>query len=425
MKKTPLLLLLIIMVSVFLISCKKTTVPIKDNHEKSPPEEPPTPHVEIKTYEDTIIENMTVREKVGQFVIVGFAQNTADEQISGLITDEKVGGVILFKRNFDSFNKLYDINSKLKNINKGNILPLFISVDEEGGSVSRLPNEGVKFPDAATFGRIDDINLTEKAGSVIGRQLNSVGINLNFAPVLDILTNKNNKLLMLRSYGNDMDTVSRHGIAFTRGLISQGIIPVGKHFPGHGDTTSDSHITLPVIDADYTLLKSRELVPFINAINSGLEAIMVGHLSLPRLDGSKTPAPKSKIIINNILRDELGFQGLVLTDDIEMAGFLNDGMSLEDSVIVAFNAGVDIFIIGHTKDIQIRVLNSLAIGIEEGLITEERVNQSLKRIIGLKHKYSLSDIMNYSNPKDAYDSYNKKEDWELLEEIKKRIKKTG
>ncbi len=425
MTKISFKLPLIILILVFLISCKKTKDPVKDNHENIPPEEPPIPNVEIKTYEETIIENMTVKEKIGQLVIVGIAQNTADEQISELITDEKVGGIILFKRNFDSFNKLYEINSKLKNINKDNILPLFISVDEEGGSVSRLPNEGVKFPDAATFGRIDDVNLTEKAGSVIGRQLNSVGINLNFAPVLDILTNKNNKLFNLRCYGKDAETVSRHGTAFIKGLLSQGIIPVGKHFPGHGDTDSDSHITLPVIDADYTLLKSRELVPFINAINAGLEAIMVGHLSLPRLDDSGTPASKSKIIINNILRDDLGFQGIILTDDIEMAGFLSDEKTLEDSVIDAFNAGVDIFIIGHTKDIQMEVLNALTVGIEKGLITEERVNQSLKRIIGLKHKYNLSDIMNYSNITDAYNSYNKKEDMELLEEIKKRIKKTG
>lgn len=425
MAKKSLKLLLIIIVSIFLISCRNTKNPIKDNDENIPFDEPPTPHVDIKTYEETIIENMTVKEKVGQFVIVGFAQNTVDEQIEELITYEKVGGFILFKRNFNSFNELYELNSKLKSINKDNKLPLFISVDEEGGSVSRLPEEGVKFPDAATFGRIDDMKITEDAGSVIGRQLNVAGINMNFAPILDILTNNNNKLFKLRCYGKDAETVSRHGIAFTRGLISQGIIPVGKHFPGHGDTENDSHVTLPVIDADYTLLKKRELVPFLNAIDAGLEAIMIGHLSIPKLDDSGVPASKSKIIITNILRNELGFQGIVITDDIEMKGFLSDKKALEESIIDSFNAGVDIFIIGHTKDVQIKVLNALMSGIEDGLITEERVNQSLKRIISLKHKYSLSNIMNYSNPADAYDSYNRKEDWELLEEIKNRIKKTG
>ena len=228
------------------------------------------------------------------------------------------------------------MNLKLKNLNKNNPLPLFISVDEEGSTVSRLPKEGTKVPDAVVFGNINDENLTEKSGIIIGRQLYAAGINLNFAPVLDILSTKDNKLLKLRSYGKDIDIVSKHGIAFINGLASQGIISVAKHFPGHGYTNKDSHGTLPVINIDYTTLKNRELVPFQNAINAGIDVVMIGHLAFPKIDSSGKPATKSKVFVTDILRNELGFQGITLTDDIEMKGFIDDKQSLEESVIESF-----------------------------------------------------------------------------------------
>lgn len=417
--KKALLVFLLIVVGLFLISCSKKTEPIEysnKNLSSNEPKEYEGNNSVGKSHEDTLIEDMKLNEKIGQLLIVGFPQETPEKDIMDYIAIDKVGGFILFKRNYGNFKELYGLNSKLKDWNKNNPLPLFISIDEEGGTVSRLPKEGTKIPDAAVFGKINDDKLTEKSGVIVGKQLYAAGINLNFAPVLDILSLKDNALLKLRAYGKDGNMVSKHGIAFINGLKSQGIISVPKHFPGHGDTDKDSHVTLPVINIDEITLKNRELIPFEDAINAGIDAIMVGHLAFPKIDESVKPATKSKIFLTDVLRNELNFQGIALTDEIEMYGFMDNEQSLEESVIEAFNSGIDVFVIGHTKEIQKKVLKALIDGVSEGLITEERLNESLRRIIKVKNKYKLSNTMNMDF-EEAYNLFTNEENRQFLEEV--------
>lgn len=417
--KKALLVFLLIVVGLFLISCSKKTEPIEYNNKNlssNEPKEYEGNNSVGKSHEDTLIEDMKLNEKIGQLLIVGFPQETPEKDIMDYIAIDKVGGFILFKRNYGNFKELYGLNSKLKDWNKNNPLPLFISIDEEGGTVSRLPKEGTKIPDAAVFGKINDDKLTEKSGVIVGKQLYAAGINLNFAPVLDILSLKDNTLLKLRAYGKDGNMVSKHGIAFINGLKSQGIISVPKHFPGHGDTDKDSHVTLPVINIDEITLKNRELIPFKDAINAGIDAIMVGHLAFPKIDESVKPATKSKIFLTDVLRNELNFQGIALTDEIEMYGFMDNEQSLEESVIEAFNSGIDVFVIGHTKEIQKKVLKALIDGVSEGLITEERLNESLRRIIKVKNKYKLSNTMNMDF-EEAYNLFTNEENRQFLEEV--------
>lgn len=417
--KKALLVFLLIVVGLFLISCSKKTEPIEysnKNLSSNEPKEYEGNNSVEKSHEDTLIEDMKLNEKIGQLLIVGFPQGTPEKDIMDYIAIDKVGGFILFKRNYGNFKELYGLNSKLKDWNKNNPLPLFISIDEEGGTVSRLPKEGTKIPDAAVFGKINDDKLTEKSGVIVGKQLYAAGINLNFAPVLDILSLKDNTLLKLRAYGKDGNLVSKHGIAFINGLKSQGIISVPKHFPGHGDTDKDSHVTLPVINIDEITLKNRELIPFKDAINAGIDAIMVGHLAFPKIDESVKPATKSKIFLTDILRNELNFQGIALTDEIEMYGFMDNEQSLEESVIEAFNSGIDVFVIGHTKEIQKKVLKALMEGVSEGLITEERLNESLRRIIKVKNKYKLSNTMNMDF-EEAYNLFTEEENRQFSEEV--------
>lgn len=417
--KKALLVFLLIVVGLFLISCSKKTEPIEYNNKNlssNEPKEYEGNNSVGKSHEDTLIEDMKLNEKIGQLLIVGFPQETPEKDIMDYIAIDKVGGFILFKRNYGNFKELYGLNSKLKDWNKNNPLPLFISIDEEGGTVSRLPKEGTKIPDAAVFGKINDDKLTEKSGVIVGKQLYAAGINLNFAPVLDILSLKDNTLLKLRAYGKDGNMVSKHGIAFINGLKSQGIISVPKHFPGHGDTDKDSHVTLPVINIDEITLKNRELIPFEDAINAGIDAIMVGHLAFPKIDESVKPATKSKIFLTDVLRNELNFQGIALTDEIEMYGFMDNEQSLEESVIEAFNSGIDVFVIGHTKEIQKKVLKALIDGVSEGLITEERLNESLRRIIKVKNKYKLSNTMNMDF-EEAYNLFTNEENRQFLEEV--------
>jgi len=383
---------------------------VDENDEQQQPE---------PSYEERIINSMDMDEKIGQLVIIGFSEGTPREALINAIKKDKIGGFILFRRNYDSFKSMYDLVSELKDLNKNNPLPLFIAVDEEGGTVSRIPKEGVTMPDAKKFGDINDLTLTEKSGSIIGKQLYSAGINMNFAPVLDILSRDDNTLLKRRSYGKDVDRVSAHGISFIKGLTKEGIIPVPKHFPGHGHTKVDSHGGLPVINIDRNTLDKRELVPFRYTIDKGLDAIMIGHLAFPQIDPSGKPATRSKIFVTDILKNELGFKGIAISDEIEMIGFTSGKDSIEDAVIESFNAGIDVFVIGHSAEIQQRVLKALKNGVSTGLITEERINEALTRIVQVKRKYNLSDEMNVDF-ETAYKLFADEEYKSFVEDIKRR-----
>lgn len=369
-----------------------------------------------------ILSKMTLEEKLGQLLLVGFPHGAGDEIIKDYIDRYKVSGFILFSRNYKDFASMYSLVEGLKKKNSAsNPLPLFISIDEEGGKVSRLPEGGTRFPDPRLVGRADNQELTYRSGRVIGKELAAAGINLNFAPVLDIVEGNENKLLLKRSYGNTADIVSAHGTAFIRGLQAAGVIASAKHFPGHGDTSEDSHGTLPVIDIDGETLRSRELAPFKAAIAEGLDVIMVGHIAFPKLEPSGLPATMSAFFLRDILRKELGFEGIAVSDDIEMSGYTGAGSSLEENVIASFNAGLDMFLICHTKAVQDRVQAALKNALEEGAISEERLNESVLRIIKVKLKYGLTDEMRYS-PDEAMKIFGSAEHKSVLEELNKEIK---
>lgn len=406
--KKIMLTILLSLVFVLQSSCM-IDKPSSPGNDGNKPSNPSAPDVEENytpepSFEEMIISNMSLDEKIGQLVILGFSEGTTEEDLKKFIQIDKVGGFIFFRRNYNNFRELYELNSNLKSYNKENKLPLFIAVDEEGGTVSRIPKEGVTMPDAKIFGQIDDLSLTEESGKIIGKQLYSAGVNLNFAPVLDILSRNDNTLLKRRSYGNNADKVSAHGISFIKGIKEEGVIAAPKHFPGHGNTNIDSHGSLPVIDIDRSTMDQRELIPFKNAIDAGIDALMIGHLSFPKIDESGKPASRSKVFLTDILRNQLGYEGIAISDEIEMVGFAEGKESLEDAVIESFNAGMDVFVIGHTKELQSRVLEALKDGVAKGLITENRINESLEKIIKVKRKYNLSNEMNLQYD-EAYDLF--------------------
>ncbi|KUO71629.1 MAG: hypothetical protein APF77_09265 [Clostridia bacterium BRH_c25] len=369
-----------------------------------------------------ILSKMTLEEKLGQLLIVGFPQDTKEEIIKDYIDRYKVSGFILFNRNYKDFDSLYSLVKSLKEENSvSNPLPLFISADEEGGTVSRLPKEGTHFPDAQLLGKAGDPKLTYKSGEVIGWELKASGINLNFAPVLDIVSSSENKLLIKRSYGSTADMVSVHGTAFINGLQSAGVIASSKHFPGHGATTVDSHGKLPVIDIDKETMQSRELIPFQAAFSNDLDVVMVGHIAFPKLDPSGLPATMSGYFLTDVLRGGMDFKGIAISDDIEMSGYTDGKSALEECAVASFNAGLDMFLIGHTKDIQDRVLTALKDALAEGRISDERLEESVLRIIKVKLKRKLSDEMEYSL-EEAGNVFGSKEHKAVLEELNKAIK---
>ncbi len=338
-----------------------------------------------------IMNSLLLEEKLGQMIIVGFNGYEVDSDFKNLLETYKVGGVILFKRNIDNAEQLLNLNNNIKSINSKNKLPLFISVDEEGGRITRLPKGSTKFPSNQVLGKENDKNLSYEIGKKIGTQLNDFGFNMDFAPVLDIYSNPKNTVIKDRSFGTDSEIVKTLGTATMKGLQDANVISVVKHFPGHGDTTVDSHIGLPVVDHDKQRLDEFELIPFKEAINKGADAVMTAHIVLPNVDESKKPATLSKIILTDILRDELNFNGVIITDDMEMGAIANN-YGTKNASVEAIKAGADIILMCHTKEKQIESLEALKEAVNSGEISIKRIDESVKKIIKLKRKYKLDDI---------------------------------
>lgn len=335
------------------------------------------------------ISEMTLEEKIGQMLLVGIDGTKLDDNAKKMIAEDKVGGIILYKDNIKDLNSLIDLINAMKKSNAANSAPLFMSVDQEGGKVSRMPAEFASIPSNGAVGDKDDTDAAEMMGKLLGREVLLAGFNMNFAPVLDINSNPNNPVIGDRSFGNTANKVIDLGIAEMKGIASEGIIPVVKHFPGHGDTSVDSHLELPVVKKSVDQLAKLEWPPFEVAIKEGTDAIMVAHILYPKIDPDK-PASLSPIIIGEQLRGDMGYQGLVITDDLTMGAIIKN-YDLATAAIDTVNAGSDILLIAHEYDNEKLVLNALLDNVKNGKLQESRIDESVYRILALKAKYRLTD----------------------------------
>lgn len=246
---------------------------------------------------------MTLQEAIGQLFILGFEGSQPSQTLEAYVRDLTPGGLILFGRNLGSPEEIAVLTNSLQEVSS---TPLFFAIDQEGGKVARLQAPFTQWPSAEAVGTASSTELTHAIAGSIARELMAVGINMNMAPVLDVLTNPANPVMAGRSYGSDPHMVAQHGIAFFRGLTAQGVIAVGKHFPGHGDTTVDSHLALPIVPHDMDRLSVEELVPFAAAISAGIPALMTAHLLIPVLDHEQ-PATLSRRILTDLLREQMAF----------------------------------------------------------------------------------------------------------------------
>jgi beta-N-acetylhexosaminidase len=335
------------------------------------------------------IAGLTLDEKIGQMVIVGIEGTSMQKQAKEMIDKYEVGGFILYKDNITGADQSLKLLNQLKASNQMNDIPLWLSVDQEGGKVSRLSDEFTKLPSAADIGKAANSRYTYLIGQALGEAVHALGFNMDFAPVLDINSNPKNPVIGNRAFGATPELVITHGIETMKAIQSKQVAAVVKHFPGHGDTSVDSHLDLPVVNKSLKELEAFELLPFVKAIQEDADAIMIAHLLIPKID-EKYPASLSKEIITDLLRKKLNYNGVVITDDMTMGG-ITDHYDVGEAAVKSVLAGSDIILIGHDYDTQISVLQALIQNARDGVITKEQLDQSVYRILSLKAKYALED----------------------------------
>lgn len=333
------------------------------------------------------IHSMSLDDKIGQLFIVGFDGQLINDEIINLIKNEKVGGLIYFSRNIIDSNQIVNLNNEIKSIE--NDIPLFVSIDEEGGIVSRVPEEYAKIPSSGYIGEFNDENLSYNVGRIIAKELKGLGFNMDFAPVLDINSNPNNTVIGERALGNNSDIVSRLGIKTMEGLRDGGIISVVKHFPGHGDTDIDSHYGLPIVTKTLEELNGLEFIPFKNAIDNGADVVMVSSIILSSVE-SEYPATMSRKVINDILRESLNFEGVIATDDMTMAAITNN-YNLTDAVIKSIDAGSDLVLVCHGYEEILNSISAVKEAVINNILSEDKINKSVYRVLKLKEKYSIKN----------------------------------
>ena len=333
---------------------------------------------------DTMIAEMTIEEKVGQLIMVGFEGTQANEAIETHIRERFVGGVVLFSRNIQSPQQTAELTNELQRLAGATArqIPLFVGIDQEGGWVIRLKEGATVLPGNMALGATNSTELAERAGEITAVELAAVGVNLNFAPVMDVNNNPDNPVIGRRSFGESPELVSRLGISYIRGLQRNGVLATVKHFPGHGDTTVDSHFELPTVSHDLERIHALELQPFRAAIDADVAAIMTAHIVYPAFDADR-PATLSPTILTDLLRKELGFDGLLITDDMEMKA-IDDRYQSGEAAVMAVEAGADIVMVLWTSTKQIEVFDALLSAVKSGRISQARLDQSVERILKSK-----------------------------------------
>ena len=312
-------------------------------------------------------------------LLPGFDATVAPAWVLGRL-GEGLGGVCLFGQNIVDAAQLRELNAALRAAN-----PLaVIAIDEEGGDVTRLfYDRGAPYPGNALLGRIDDLDLTERVARAVGEALVATGCTVAFAPDVDVNSNPDNPVIGVRSFGADPALAARHAAAWVRGLQSTGVAASAKHFPGHGDTATDSHLALPVVDLALETLRDREFVPFRAAIAAGTRTIMTSHILLPRLD-AEHPATLSPRIVHGLLRRELGFEGVIVTDALDMQGASGEH-GIPEAAVRALAAGCDLLCIGsdNTAEQLDGIVAAIAAAVASGRLPRERVREAAARVRAL------------------------------------------
>ncbi len=319
---------------------------------------------------------------MGLCLMVGIPQPTLDAETRQILADLQPGGIILFQRNYTHPDTLRALCADIHALTPER--PPLIGLDAEGGRVHRLSPPFTHFPPALQVGQTGSPQLAHAVGLALGQELRSVGIDIDFAPVLDVYSNPDNTVIGDRAFGSDPQRVAECGCALAAGLRAAGVLPCGKHFPGHGATIIDSHDDLPYDERDSPTLEALDFIPFQAAIAQEIELLMTAHVVYPALDPQR-PASLSSIIMNDLLRKRLGFQGVIVSDDLEMGAIVRH-TSVADAAVQALSAGADLLLVCHSLEHALSTRDACRRAVQQGVLTEERVSAAQRRIRRIQHR---------------------------------------
>ncbi|NBI27575.1 beta-N-acetylhexosaminidase [Chengkuizengella sp. YPA3-1-1] len=341
-------------------------------------------------------------------LMCGFDGLLPSKEIECLIHKYHLGGIIYFRRNVSSIDQVHQLSVSLQQLaEKNSDIPLFISSDQEGGMVNRIDQGVTLIPGNMALGATGNSDLAYQAAYISGTELRAMGINMNLAPCLDVNNNLDNPVIGVRSFGDDGKFVGNMGTAMVDGYQAANVSAVVKHFPGHGDTQVDSHLFLPEITHDLNRLKEIELVPFKQAIKHGVDAVMTAHIMFPSLESERKPSTLSSNIVTGLLRKKLNFNGVVVTDCLEMNA-ISEKFGIAEGAVLAVEAGADIILVSHLFERQVIAYNAVLKSVQEGRISEHRINESANRIIKLKEKRDIGKYdIHFESSKIGLDSHQK------------------
>ncbi|MEA5000132.1 MAG: beta-N-acetylhexosaminidase [Candidatus Limiplasma sp.] len=340
---------------------------------------------------------MDERIAIGQHFFTGFAGPTMTDAFIQNVREQKIGNAILFEYNVGSKDHLAQLCAEIRTLilSETGHEPL-IALDQEGGAISRLTEDSTIFPSAMGMAATGNPDLARMAGRITAQELRAMGVNLNLAPVLDVNSNPQNPVIGIRSYGDDPLKVAKFGLAMAEGLAEGGILSCVKHFPGHGDTAVDSHIGLPLVAKTMEDLASCELLPFRSAIQAGIPAVMTAHILFPELEPDQLPATMSRRIISGLLKQQMGFQGLVLSDCLMMDAIAKEYGEVVGSV-AAVRAGVDMVFISHDAALAAQGARAVQQALRDGTLNQAEFDASTQKILAVKASLapaslSLADV---------------------------------
>jgi beta-N-acetylhexosaminidase len=340
---------------------------------------------------DALIRGMSLEQKVGQVMIIGFDGPFVDAGLRAMVEKFNVGGVILFARNVQSPSQVANLTRELQTAAMQSGHPgLFVAIDQEGGRVARLTEDKgfTEFPGAKALGATGDPALARQAAVAMAAEMKAVGINIDFAPDLDVNNNFENPVIGIRSFGSNPQAVSRFGEAFAAGLQESGVLAFGKHFPGHGDTGTDSHIALPVVPHDRARLETIEFVPFKALMQAGVAGIMSAHVSFPAID-PLLPATLSPAVLTGLVRQEMGYDGLLVTDSLEMGALGQSGYPPAEAGARALQAGADLLLFNRDYSVHTDAIRLILERVRSGQIPESRLDEAVRRVLRAKAQFGL------------------------------------